>query len=90
VKNILLAATAVSLLASPVIAQNRVIVTDPVTTGSVRGAPFDGSVQGSSTSSPHSRTQGNNSHGGGNLVPSYQQGSNQEAGGPANELNPGR
>jgi hypothetical protein len=89
-KKLFLAAAAVALITSPVLAQTRVIVVDPVETGSVSRAPIDQSVPGSSTASPHSRTQGNNAHTGGDLVPSFQQGSSQEAGGPANELNPGR
>ncbi len=86
-KNLLLAATASLLIASPVLAQTRVIVVEPVETGSVNRSLIDPSVPGSSTASPHSRTQGNNAHTGGDLVPSFQQGSSQESGGPANELN---
>jgi hypothetical protein len=89
-KKLFLAAAAAALIASPALAQTRVIVVDPVETGSIVGGPIDQSVPGSSTASPHSRTQGNNAHTGGPFVPSYQQGSSQEAGGPANELNPGR
>lgn len=86
-KNLLLAATASLLIASPVLAQTRVIMVEPVETGSVSRSLIDPSVPGSSTASPHSRTQGNNAHTGGDLVPSFQQGSSQESGGPANELN---
>lgn len=89
-KNILCAAIFSTFVASPALAQTRVIVVDPIETGSVVRAPIDQSVPGSSTASPHTRTQGNNAHSGGDLVPSYQQGDNQESGGPANELNPGR
>ena len=139
-KNILLAAAAVALFASPVLAQTNtapfasshertqgnqshlggdnqqsggpreaqaqgfgapygtgvvrgapgVVIIDPVETGSIVVAPVSPSVPGSSTASPFTRTQGNNAHTGGDLVPSYQQGDNQEAGGPANELNRGR
>ncbi|KAA2243961.1 hypothetical protein [Salinarimonas soli] len=63
-----------------------VVIVDPVETGSIVGVPADPSVPGSSTASPFSRTQGNNAHTGGDLVPSFQQGDNQQAGGPANEL----
>jgi hypothetical protein len=88
--NILLAAVATAFFASPVLAQTRVIVVDPVETGSTLRAPVDPSVPGSSTASPHTRTQGNNVHTGSDLVPSFQQGSSQESGGPANELNSSR
>jgi glucose/arabinose dehydrogenase len=67
-----------------------VVIVDPVETGSIVVAPADPSVPGSSTASPFSRTQGNNAHTGGDLVPSFQQGSSQESGGPANELIPRR
>ena len=89
-KKIFIVAAAAALIASPVLAQTRVIIVDPVETGSVTRAPIDQSVPGSSSASPHTRTQGNNVHSGGEFVPSFQQGDNQEAGGPANELNPGR
>ena len=81
------ATAAVALFTSPALAQTGVIVIDPVETGTVMTAPVSPSVPGSTTASPHSRTQGNNAHTGGSLVPSYQQGSSQESGGPANELN---
>jgi hypothetical protein len=78
-------------------AQGRVIVgrpgaviVDPVETGSIVVAPADPSVPGSTTGDSFARTQGNNSHSGGDLVPSFQQGDNQQSGGPANELIPQR
>lgn len=82
-------AAAATLISAPAIAQTRV-VSQPVTTGSIFVTPADLSVPGSATASPHARTQGNNAHTGSELVPFFQQGSNQEAGGPANELNASR
>jgi hypothetical protein len=67
-----------------------VVIVDPAETGSIVAAPVDPSVPGSSTASPFSRTQGNNAHTGGDMVPSFQQGSSQESGGPANEPIPRR
>lgn len=77
---------------SPSVAPGVVVVpgtrlVDPVETGTIVVAPVDPSVPGSVTGDPFSRTQGNNVGAGGDLVPSYQQGDNQQAGGPANELN---
>ena len=66
------------------------VIVDPIATGSIVAVPADPSVPGSATADPFARTQGNNSHTGGPLVPSYQQGDNQQAGGPANELIPQR
>ncbi len=56
------------------------MMTAPSTTGTVV-AP------GGSTADPLTRTQGNPDTRGGALTPSFQQGDNQQSGGPANELN---
>ncbi|KAA2236667.1 hypothetical protein [Salinarimonas soli] len=53
----------------------------PSTTGTVRSA------DPAATADPLTRTQGNPDSRGGPLTPSFQQGDNQQAGGPANELN---
>ncbi len=60
---------------------------DPVETGTIVVVPGGQSVPGATTGDPFSRTQGNNVGAGGDLVPSFQQGDNQQAGGPADELN---
>ncbi len=73
-----------------IVGQPGVVVVDPVETGSIVVAPADPSVPGSITSDPFTRTQGNNVHTGSDLVPSFQQGDNQQSGGPANELIPQR
>lgn len=89
-KNVLLAVAATALFASPVLAQTRTILVDPVETGSIVRAPGDLSVPGSATADPFARTQGNNVHSGSDLTPSFQRGTSQQSGGPANELIPQR
>ncbi len=73
-----------------IVRQPGAVLVDPVETGSIVVAPADPSVPGSITSDPFTRTQGNNVQSGGDLVPSFQQGDNQQSGGPANELIPQR
>lgn len=57
-----------------------VVTTAPATTGTIRS-----DVPGSAD--PLTRTQGNPDSRGGANTPSFQQGDNQQSGGPANELN---
>ncbi|HYF56949.1 MAG TPA: hypothetical protein VEA41_22050 [Salinarimonas sp.] len=73
-----------------IVGQPGVVIVDPVETGSIVRAPGDLSVPGSATADPFARTQGNNVHSGSDLTPSFQRGTSQQSGGPANELIPQR